>query len=43
MAVKRVSVRAADFDGDGRGEVLVNSPWGIGILQQKGNTFINPV
>ena len=24
---------SADFDGDGRAEILVTSPWGIGILQ----------
>ncbi|MBW4491208.1 MAG: VCBS repeat-containing protein [Trichocoleus desertorum ATA4-8-CV12] len=29
----------ADFDGDGRTEILVTSPWGIGILKQSGNTL----
>ncbi|MGX1159811.1 VCBS repeat protein [Arthrobacter sp. SLBN-100] len=42
-AMKRVSARAGDFDGDGRAEVLVTSPWGIGILKQHGSTFSNPV
>ncbi|MDP9696672.1 UNVERIFIED_ORG: hypothetical protein J2X79_004255 [Arthrobacter globiformis] len=42
-AMKRLSARAADFDGDGRAEILVTSPWGIGILKQQGNTFSNPV
>lgn len=42
-AMKRVSVRAADLAGDRRAEVLVTSPWGIGILKQQGNTFTNPV
>ncbi len=31
--------RAADFDGDGRAEVVVTSPWGIGILKLAGATF----
>lgn len=29
----------ADLDGDGRCEVLVSSPWGIGILKQSGKTY----
>ncbi|MDQ0767951.1 hypothetical protein QF031_000700 [Pseudarthrobacter defluvii] len=33
----------ADFDGDGRAEMLVTSPWGIGILEQAGNTLGNPL
>src|SRR5678815_1072198 len=28
-----------DFDGDGRAEMLVTSPWGIGIFQLSGGTF----
>ena len=32
-----------DFDGDGCAEILVTSPWGIGILAQAGSTFGNPV
>jgi FG-GAP-like repeat len=28
-----------DFDGDGRAEIFVSSPWGIGILEQSGSTF----
>jgi len=28
-----------DFDGDGRDEILVTSPWGIGILKLAGTTF----
>ena len=31
---------AADFDGDKRTEILVTSPWGIGILKQSGNSLI---
>ena len=26
----------SDFDGDGRAEILVTSPWGIGILKLSG-------
>jgi subtilisin family serine protease len=28
-----------DFDGDGTDEIMVRSPWGIGILKLSGNTF----
>ncbi|MFC5379256.1 S8 family serine peptidase [Aquipuribacter nitratireducens] len=28
-----------DFDGDGRDEVVVRSPWGIGVLKLSGTTF----
>src|SRR3954470_16106403 len=28
-----------DFDGDGRVEMLVTSPWGIGLLKQSGSTM----
>ena len=33
----------ADFDGDGKTELLVTSPWGIGILKLSGNTFSAPM
>jgi hypothetical protein len=29
----------ADFDGDGRDEILITSPWGIGILKLSGSTL----
>jgi hypothetical protein len=32
-----------DFDGDGRSEIPVNSPWGIGILKQAGGTLTAPM
>ena len=31
-----------DFDGDGRAEMLVASPWGIGVLDKSGDTFGGP-
>ncbi|MBV9999256.1 MAG: VCBS repeat-containing protein [Verrucomicrobia bacterium] len=34
---------AADFDGDRRAEVLVTSPWGIGILKLSGSTMAAPM
>jgi hypothetical protein len=34
--------RSADFDADGKAEILVTSPWGIGILEQAGNTLAAP-
>ena len=33
----------ADFDGDGKTEMLVSSPWGIGILKLSGNTLTAPM
>ena len=33
----------ADFDGDGHAEILVTSPWGIGILKLAGNTLNAPM
>ncbi len=32
--------RSGDFDGDGIAEILVSSPWGIGILKRSGATMI---
>ena len=29
---------AGDYDGDGHAEILVNSPWGLGILKMAGAT-----
>jgi hypothetical protein len=34
---------AVDFDADGKAELLVTSPWGLGILKQAGNTLVAPV
>jgi hypothetical protein len=33
----------ADYDGDGRAELLVTSPWGLGILQLSGSTLDSPI
>jgi hypothetical protein len=33
---------AADLDGDGRRELLVTSPWGIGVFKLAGGTFSVP-
>jgi len=30
----------ADFDGDGKDEILITSPWGIGILKVQGNVLV---
>ena len=35
--------RSADYDGDGRADLLITSPWGIGILQQSGATMAAPM
>ncbi|QGZ38169.1 VCBS repeat protein [Pseudoduganella flava] len=32
-----------DFDGDGHDEILVTSPWGIGIFKLSGSTFTVPM
>jgi len=32
-----------DFDGDGKAELLVTSPWGIGIFKLSGNTITVPM
>jgi hypothetical protein len=34
---------AADYDGDGKTEVLIQSAWGIGILKLNGNTMNAPM
>jgi hypothetical protein len=42
-AAAKFSCRSADFDGDGRAEVLVTSPWGVGLLKQSGATMTAPM
>ena len=32
-----------DYDGDGRAEILVTSPWGMGVLKQSGSTMAAPM
>jgi acyl-CoA hydrolase len=34
---------AADYDGDGKVEVLIYSAWGVGILKLAGNTMSAPM
>ncbi|MBV8772620.1 MAG: VCBS repeat-containing protein, partial [Deltaproteobacteria bacterium] len=34
---------AADYDGDGKDEILITSPWGVGILKLSGSTFTAPM
>jgi hypothetical protein len=34
---------AGDYDGDGHAEILVNSPWGLGILKMAGATMTAPM
>ena len=41
-AALRFASRSADYDGDGRAEILITSPWGIGILEQSGSTMAAP-
>ncbi len=34
--------RLGDLDGDGRAEILVSSPWGLGVLEKSGSTLTSP-
>ena len=34
---------AADFDGDGRAEIFITSPWGIGFLKLAGTAITSPI
>jgi hypothetical protein len=36
-------VAVSDFDGDGRAEILITSPWGLGVLRLSGSTLISPI
>jgi hypothetical protein len=36
-------VTLADVDGDGRAELVITSPWGLGILKRSGATFTSPM
>ncbi|MGH3520985.1 MAG: S8 family serine peptidase, partial [Haloechinothrix sp.] len=37
-AASRLAIRTGDVDGDGYAELLVTSPWGVGILKLSGST-----
>src|SRR5438270_3728297 len=39
----RLKSRSADFDGDGSQEILVTSPWGLGIWKQTGASMTAPM
>jgi hypothetical protein len=39
----RFQSRSADYDGDGCAEVLITSPWGVGVLKRSGNTMSAPM
>jgi Subtilase family/FG-GAP-like repeat len=41
-AAAKFQSRSGDFDGDGRAEFLITSPWGLGILEQAGATMAAP-
>jgi hypothetical protein len=34
---------AGDYDGDGKIEILITSPWGVGILKLAGGSFTSPM
>lgn len=36
-------VTSADLDGDGRAEIVITSPWGIGVLKLSGSTLTAPM
>ncbi|MGQ0839582.1 FG-GAP-like repeat-containing protein [Actinokineospora sp.] len=38
-----MSLRNGDFDGDGRSEIPIASPWGLGVLELSGGTLSSPV
>ncbi len=35
--------RAGDYNGDGKAELLVSSPWGLGILEMAGSSMVSPM
>lgn len=35
--------RSADYDGDGKAEIFISSPWGVGILKLAGSTLAAPM
>jgi Papain family cysteine protease/FG-GAP-like repeat len=39
----RLAQRVGDVDGDGESEIVITSPWGIGILKETGGTMAAPM
>ena len=37
---RRLPQRIGDLDGDGQDEIVITSPWGIGVLKEQGGTMI---
>ncbi|WP_370943441.1 S8 family serine peptidase [Amycolatopsis sp. cg5] len=42
-AATRLPARVGDIDGDGRAEIVVTSPWGMGVLKQSGGALTAPM
>src|SRR5438094_9242499 len=40
---EKMFLKKSDFDGDGKAEIPVSSPWGIGILKLSGSTLNAPM
>ena len=38
-----MSLRNGDLDGDGRSEIPVTSPWGLGVLELVGGSLQSPI
>lgn len=43
FTVPRVTVRSGDQDGDGHDELLVSSPWGVGVWKLSGSSMTAPM
>ncbi len=42
-AAARFATRSADYDGDGCVEILITSPWGVGVLKRSGMSLSAPM
>jgi hypothetical protein len=43
FTVPRIALRSADLDGDPRSEILVSSPWGVGMWKLAGSAMTAPM